>query len=99
MDLFKKERNLSKRNGGMKKGNAMSTKKGIAMFKNLSSKSISLLWWIESDNREIEDMRIYGLIFVRVLITCLSLKFQREEGGSFGYSWKLKTETENWKIL
>ena len=43
MNLFKKERNLSKRNGGIKKGNAMSIKRGTAMFKNLRSKSISLL--------------------------------------------------------
>jgi hypothetical protein len=34
MDLFKKERNLRKRNGGIKKGNAMSIKRGSTMFKN-----------------------------------------------------------------
>ena len=51
-------RNLSKRNGGIKKGNAMSIKRGTAMFKNLCSKSIALLWWTESGKREIEDMRI-----------------------------------------
>lgn len=42
MDLFKKEINLSKY-GGIKKVKAMIIKRGSAMFKNSSSKSITLL--------------------------------------------------------
>ena len=74
MDLFKKERNLSKRNGGIKKGNAISIKRGTAMFRNLCSKSIDLLWWTESGKREIEDMRI-GWSYHCHVVTHLSLKF------------------------
>ena len=47
MDLFKDQRNLRKRNGGMKSSNTVRVIGRSTRFKNLWSKSIALLQWTE----------------------------------------------------
>ena len=88
-DLFKKEINLRKRYGSIKRVKAMIIKRGSAMLKNSCSKSIALLQWTEraigteqDKNWRYEDflnfVRLaHALIWANILCHPKKLRYQR----------------------